>query len=625
MIINKTNRRRNMNIYSTKDYTRVFVLIFFVLLFQGSTQVNNSNYLSPETVITDRNSNLIYVTLKESKRISVIDAKTEKLIKDILVPQEPLGLVLSPTKPILYVTGGLKNGKVYEINLETNKIINEIEVGYCPLNPAITPDGSFLYVPNRFDKSISVVDLTKHKEISKIFVPREPINTLLSNDGSILYVAHLLPDSPSDGNYVASSVSVINTSNHQVINSINMPNGTTSLRGMAISPDGQYLYFTHLTGFYNLPTNQIERGWMNTNVFTIFDTKQQKVLTSILLDDIDQGAANPWGVSVSDDGHYLVFSHAGTNELSIVDRVELHSKLERIKTGEQTTVASSNLEDVARDFSILVGLRQRIRLKGIGPRGISIAGNKIFVAEYFSGSLGIVNLNDPSYVVSLPLGKDPEMSAARRGEMLFNDATKCFQSWQSCVSCHPDIRSDGLNWDLMNDGIGNPKNTKSLLLSHQTPPVMGHGIRASAELAVRSGFKYILFSAASEQDATAVDEYLKSITPLPSPYLIKGKLSRNAQKGKELFKKAGCINCHSGPYFTNMKSYDVGTLKFWNSNIGKLALDVPTLIEVWRSSPYLHDGRTTDIKKAFSSCNSEGVKDLSPEDKEALEAYVLSL
>ena len=60
-----------------------------------------------------------------------------------------------------------------------------------------------------------------------------------------------------------------------------------------------------------------------------------------------------------------------------------------------------------------------------------------------------------------PLGDDPEMTEERRGEMLFNDATLCFQRWQSCSSCHPDARADGLNWDLINDGIGNPKNRVS--------------------------------------------------------------------------------------------------------------------------------------------------------------------
>ncbi len=68
---------------------------------------------------------------------------------------------------------------------------------------------------------------------------------------------------------------------------------------------------------------------------------------------------------------------------------------------------------------------------------------------------------------------------------------------------------DGMNWDLMNDGVGNPKNCKSLLYSHVTPRNMISGIRESAEVAVRAGFKHIQFYDISEQDAVLVDEYLK--------------------------------------------------------------------------------------------------------------------
>ncbi|MBR5605843.1 MAG: cell surface protein, partial [Verrucomicrobia bacterium] len=121
---------------------------------------------------------------------------------------------------------------------------------------------------------------------------------------------------------------------------------------------------------------------------------------------------------------------------------------------------------------------------------------------------------------------------------------------------------DGLNWDLLNDGIGNPKNTKSLLLSHRTPPCMSTGIRADAETAVRSGIRYILFAVRPEAEAQAMDAYLKSLKPLPSPLLDpQGELTPLAKEGKALFGSAqtGCSNCHSGEYFTDMNLYDVGT------------------------------------------------------------------
>lgn len=602
-----------------------FVLSFPVLLFQGNTQVDSKGYLSPESIVADKDGKYLYVAMSTTGYVAVVDARTGSVVRKVHIPGEPSGLALYPGRPLLFVTAGVSSGKVFAVNTETGKVMSEIEVGHSPVAPVIGLDGKTLYVPSRFGNYVSVIDVEKNAVVRKIPVPREPVAAVITPDGKSLFIAHLLPDTPSDGGYIAASVSVINTLGHTVSKSIRMPNGSTGLHGMVLSPDGKYLYVTHQVAFYSLPTSQLERGWMNTNVFSIIDVKKQEIAGTILLDDVDLGAANPWGVTVSNDGNSLVVVHSGTNEISIIDRNALHNSLDRVNTREQVTVVSKKPEDVQTDFSFLVGLRERVSLKGIGPRGVTIARGNIFVTEYFSGSLGIIKLHDLQHVQSMSLGKEPEMSAERRGEMLFNNAARCFQTWQSCASCHPDARMDGLNWDLLNDGIGNPKNVKSLLLSHKTPPVMGHGVRANAEVAVRSGFKYILFTTPEEKDAEAVDEYLKSEKPVPSPYLVNGELNERAKIGKKIFEQVGCNNCHSGPYYTNMKSYDVGTLRRWDKTREKPPLDVPSLIEVWRTAPYLHDGRTMSVEKAFSSCHPEGVKGLSSEDIKALSEFVLSL
>ena len=92
---------------------------------------------------------------------------------------------------------------------------------------------------------------------------------------------------------------------------------------------------------------------------------------------------------------------------------------------------------------------------------------------------------------------------------------------------------DGFNWDLLNDGIGNPKNTKSLLLAYKTPPVMSLGVRTNAEAAVRAGLAHILFTQQPEEVPAAIYEYLKSLKPVPSPHLVHGKLSKAARRGQK--------------------------------------------------------------------------------------------
>ena len=227
------------------------------------------------------------------------------------------------------------------------------------------------------------------------------------------------------------------------------------------------------------------------------------------------------------------------------------------------------------------------------------------------------------------LAPKPVLTMRRHGEITFHDATACFEHWLSCVTCHPDARADGFNWDLLNDGTGNLKNTKSMLLSHETPPCMISGIRADAETAVRAGFTHILFMHYDEEKACCVDEYLKALKPAPSPHLVNGELSESAKRGKELFEsdKIGCATCHpKDSFYTDMRLHRVGS-QDPNDFIDKF--DTPSLIETWRTAPYLNTGAYTTIRELLE-VGKHGVKDgrfdeLSKEEQADLIEYVLSL
>jgi hypothetical protein len=43
-----------------------------------------------------------------------------------------------------------------------------------------------------------------------------------------------------------------------------------------VSPDGRFAYVTHTLGRYQLPTTQLERGWMNTNALSIIDVGRRQ-------------------------------------------------------------------------------------------------------------------------------------------------------------------------------------------------------------------------------------------------------------------------------------------------------------------------------------------------------------
>src|SRR5690606_29658352 len=65
----------------------------------------------------------------------------------------------------------------------------------------------------------------------------------------------------------------------------------------------------------------------------------------------------------------------------------------------------------------------------------------------------------------------------------------------------------------------------------------------------------------TREDIEALVAYFQTLKPPPNPFRQPdGSLSEAALRGKALFEsaKAGCSQCHSGPYFTDGQLHDVG-------------------------------------------------------------------
>ncbi len=588
---------------------------------------DNGGYLSPRDLVVGLDGKRLYVAEHTGRRVSVVDLGCGKVVSEIPLPDEPGGMAISPDGGRLYVTGESLQGRVHFIDLKSAKVTGSISVGHTPCAIAVSPDGKTLYVCNRFDNDVSVVDIASGRETKRIGSVREPVAIAITPDGRYVVVGNQLPAGPTNGAYAAAAMTLIDTAAGKVAN-IGLHDGATGVRGVCVSPDGRFAYATHVLGRYHLPTTMVERGWMCSNALAVVDIRAGKLVNTVLLDSVDLGAANPWSVACTADGKLLCVTHAGSHEVNVIDRLAMHAKLDKAAAGEQVTAVSSSSVDVPNDLSFLAGLRRRTGLPGKGPRGLAIVGRTLYAAEYFSDSLAVVDI-DPSNrypkCETILLCPAKPMTPRRLGELCFHDGTLCLQQWQSCSSCHPGARTDGLNWDLLNDGIGNPKNAKSMLLAHRTAPTMISGIRASAEVAVRAGVRFIQFAKRPEVEAEAIDAYLKSLTPVPSPHLVGGKLSPAAKRGEVIFRSAGCASCHSGKLATDLKSYDVGN---GPDQLGIKDFDTPTLVETWRTAPYLYDGRAgtvTDVLTRFNKSDRHGsTSDLTAKQLSDLAEYVLS-
>ncbi len=601
-----------MNIYCMRKAT-AWTYMFLVFAGITTTAEAGRSYLSPAALVADNQTRTLYIAQATAKQVAVFDIAAGRVTKTFSLAGKPSGLALSADRSRLYVAWTSPKGRVQVINLQAGRVSYTLPAGHTPMAPVLSLDGKTLYICNRFNNNVSVIDIAARKELTRIPVQREPVAAALTLNGGFMFVANHLPAGAADRGDIAAAVSVINTMTNKVVDTIGLPNGATGLHGICISPDGRYAYVTHILARYTVPTTQLERGWINTNALSIIDVRNKQLIDTVLLDDVDNGAANPRAVGCTSDGKYICVTHAGTDELSIIDAPAMMDKIKaRHSTldSRSSTSIQYRASNIENELSFLYGIRQRIKLCGKGPRALAIVGSDIYVAEYFTDSMTVVDINKMTgaKTTALALGATPKISIRRRGEMLFHDASLCFQHWQSCASCHPGgARVDALNWDLLNDGIGNPKNTKSLLLSHRTPPAMFTGVRENAETAVRSGIRHILFAVRPEQDAVAIDEYLKSLKPVASPYLVNGKLSASAKRGRRIFNKARCDSCHKGALHTDLQQYDVGIGKGLDKD---QKFDTPTLVEAWRTAPYLYDGRAVTIEEVLTKYN--------PDDKHGL-------
>jgi len=634
------------HVRTTEIFGAVCLLAVTAMLIAPAV-ADAASYLGPSAVAASKDGKSLFVVNTDGKQLAIVDVGSGKVSGSIAMPAAPTGLVLSPDGSTLYVTCAAPKSTVCVVDVKAKKISGSIPVGHTATGAAISPDGKFLYVCNRFDNNVAVIDLAA-KKIVLVPAIREPVAAAVTPDGKSVFVVNHLPIDRADGYDVAISVTVIDTGNKKTSN-IRLPNGSSSGRGICVSPDGKYAFVTHILARYQMPTTQLERGWMNTNALSIIDAENRKLINTVLLDDVDLGAAMPCGVACTADGTKICVTHAGTHELSIIDAVAMMEKLASIPaeksdaaTDDRGIYASATAADVPNDLAFLVGNRRRIRLQGggpwdpvdewgvNGPRGLAVIGSKAYVACYFSDNLVAVDLEPKlsNFLAQIPLGPKPNLTIQRKGEILFNSANICFQHWQCCASCHPDARVDALNWDLMNDGLGNPKNVRSMLLAHKTPPSMSSGVRATAEVAVRSGIEHIQFAVRPEEEAVAIDEYLKSLKPVPSPYLENGKLSAAAERGKKIFfdKEVGCAKCHPEPLYTDMKIHDVGSKGQYDR---RDTFDTPTLIECWRTAPYMHDGQYTTMKELFTKGKhgkkGGNIDKLNEQQIDDLVEFVLSL
>jgi len=254
---------------------------------------------------------------------------------------------------------------------------------------------------------------------------------------------------------------------------------------------------------------------------------------------------------------------------------------------------------------------------GSGPNGIALTrdGRKAYVYNAFDHSVStltsqgrgnnaviVSNDREPIRVASDPIGegRNAEFYAGRK---LFFDATDSRVNNVSvgvaCATCHPAGADDGHTWGFP-DG---PRQTPALAGRQilNTAPYHWDGEFATLQDFVDHTVRLRMGGTGLSPALTRqLAAYIDGLAPADNPHVL--DVPTDAQRrGKEIFQMGQCDSCHSGPWLTNNGFADVGTRLTGGANPDnpeKLTrgFNVPSLLSLARTAPYLHDGSAATLK-----------------------------
>lgn len=135
--------------------------------------------------------------IASSGTVSVIDLESKKQITEIGVQLHPSGMAFSPDKNQLYVANA-NSDLVSVIDTRTNQVLknlstkpmDELPFGSAPNSVVLSKDGKTLYAANGGNNHIAVIDLQQGKVKGLIPTGWYPGAVILSQDGNKLFVAN---------------------------------------------------------------------------------------------------------------------------------------------------------------------------------------------------------------------------------------------------------------------------------------------------------------------------------------------------------------------------------------------------------------------------------------------------
>jgi len=566
---------------------------------------------SPCDIVLTADEEYLLTANRTSNSVSLVKLAIGKVVAEAAVGKRPAGIALTPDGKHVLVSGSY-SGDLTVIAIDGDKLTKSgrVPLGFEPNGIAVAPDGKVAYVALTSAGAVAVVDLKGLKEVARITTGKWPRQLALSADGKRLAVGV-----SGDG-----GVAVIDTDKRERLYLEDFVG--LNLGQMQISADGKYVYFPWIASRQMATTiGNIKEGWVLGSRLGRVRLDGRVRREAIALDPPGLAVADPHGLALSPDEKTLVASASGTHELLVFRMAGLPWQ---DFGGPGDHMNPQLLKDKDRFHRIELGGR---------PMAVRFAkdGKRVFVANYLSNDVQVVDLEGRKVTRTISLGGPKEPSLVRRGEAIFHDGRRSVDQWYSCHSCHHEGHAGAVTMDTRNDGrIGFAKTVPSLRHVTKTGPWNWHGWQKDLGDVVQKSFvDSMQGKRASDDDLNAMLAFLDTLAPPPNPYRdADGNPTEAAKRGEKVFQgaKAACARCHSGEYFTDGKIHNVGLGK---PNDRYKGHNPPTLLGIYDRVLYLHDGRSRSLEDLLKGPHNPdkvtGNGDLTPDELRDLIEYLKSL
>ncbi|MEE8160520.1 MAG: beta-propeller fold lactonase family protein [Acidobacteriota bacterium] len=573
--------------------------------------VSSAGNTSGASAITTDGST-VFVVNPDSGSVSAVDTRSDEKVGEVFVGDDPRALALGPEGRLLYVTCQA-SAKLAVLDPERLSVLAKIQVGADPYGVVADPGGNLVYVASSATATVEVVDVSLRDVIAQIPVGPKPKGLALSADGTRLYVTHFL----------SGEVSVIDPVQRSLLQVISTGSDSNMAQKIVLHPTNGKAYLPHIR------SNVTNRGLLfDSTVFPVISvidlTSNQHVGQERVDLSLGENSVNlPFDLSFSPDGQLLYVVNLGSGDMSVID-LNTRRKITTVDVGD-------------------------------GPRGIVLTpdGRRAYVFNSLSEDVSVIDLTAHQEIARIAVTKsllDPEV---KRGKLLFFSSRSPELSkdrWMSCASCHFEGEHDGRTWFSPRG----PRNTITLRAVGETRPIHWsadrdevqdfeftiRGLQAGTGL-LRDGFpnpKLGPPNAGLSADLDALAAYVEALQPKPSPFRNPdGSLTLEANQGQLIFQRpdVGCADCHTLPRFTDSSmdaspfiTHDVGTGDGPDERLDPV-FDTPSLLGLWDSAPYLHDGSAPTLRDVLTTKNPEDrhgqTSHLSEAELMDLIAFLLSL